>query len=435
MKKDCVAIVLAGGEGKRFWPLGTSKSMFPFCGLPLLVHNLQRLKKTGITEVIIVYHPQDKETIDQLNVAGLTIRTVVQPIPNGMAGGVLAAAPLIQGKPCFIMNAEDLVEERLYKVLEHHIGDSQIVLVGRKVMKYFPTGYFVLHGTNVTGVVEKPGEGNEPSDLAKVVFDYFPDSHRFIELLRTTTSEQDDVYEKALNELLTDGKANVLPYDGYWYPTKFPWHVLDVMDRLLQDMSECRGKNVEIKQHVVIEGPVYLGDNVKIFENTKITGPCYIGDNTIIGNNNMIRHSQIGSDCVTGFNTDITRSYIGDHCWFHSNYIGDSVLEGDISMGSGSVLANLRLDDGEIFSTVKGTRQNTNRTKLGTIIGRHVRMGVNTSVMPGVKIGGNSMIGAGLRIDRDIADGSFAAGEMSMTITNNTRKISGDRSLFRKKLS
>ena len=81
------------------------------------------------------------------------------------------------------MNAEDLVDEMLYEQLSMNIGGNHIALVGRKVIKYFPTGYYVLKGTNVVGVVEKPGEGNEPSDLAKVVFDYFPDSNRFVELL------------------------------------------------------------------------------------------------------------------------------------------------------------------------------------------------------------------------------------------------------------
>lgn len=404
MKNDCVAIVLAGGEGKRFWPLQKSKSMFPFRGFPLLVHNLNRLKKTGITDVIVVIHSQDKEALSTLTVPGLSMSTVVQPEPNGMAGGVLAAAPLLEGRPCFIMNAEDLVDEKFYEELQHHIGGNHIALVGRKVHTYFPTGYYLLNGTNVVGVVEKPGEGNEPSDLAKVVFDYFPDSKRFIEFLLSTKSESDDIYEKALNELLKDGKAKILPYDGYWYPTKYPWHILDVMNQLLLGLSEFRGKNVEIKNNVVIEGPVYLDDNVKVFENTKIVGPCYIGADTIIGNNNIIRHSQIGSGCVTGFNTDITRSYIGNNCWFHSNYVGDSVLEEDISMGSGTVLANLRLDRGEIASVIGENRVNTQRTKLGAMIGKNVRVGVNTSIMPGVKIGHDSMIGAGLVVNRDIPD-------------------------------
>ncbi|MEK7543815.1 MAG: sugar phosphate nucleotidyltransferase [Patescibacteria group bacterium] len=434
MKKDTIAVILAGGEGKRYWPIQTSKSMIPFLGESFLIHNLNRLKLTGITDVIVVIHPQDKETYSHLSASGLTIRTVEQPAPNGMAGGVLAAAPLLEGKPCFIMNATDLVEEKVYEELKGQIGGESIVLVGIKMKQYFPMGYFVMREQNVVGVVEKPGEGKEPSDFGNLVFHYFPDSDRFVELLRTTKSEQDDIYEKALNELLKDGTAEVVPYEGYWYPTKYPWHMLDIMDQLLKEVSDFRGKNVEIKKNVVIEGPVYLGDNVKIFENTKIVGPCYIGDNTVIGNNNIIRHSQIGSGCVTGFNTDITRSYIGDNCWFHSNYVGDSVLEGDISMGSGNVLANLRLDEGDICSIVKGERVNAKRTKLGAIIGRHVRIGVNTSIMPGVKIGSNSMVGAGLIVDRDIPDGSFVTGGTSIAVTNNSRTIAPTRDSFKKKL-
>ncbi len=435
MKKDIVAVMLAGGEGKRFWPIQTSKSMIPFLGQPLLVHSLLRLKLTGITEVIIVIHPQDKETFAHLSVAGLAIRTVVQSQPNGMAGAVLAAAPFIDGRPCFIMNATDLVEEKLYKELSSQITGNNVVTVGIKVKEYFPGSYFIFEGKHVVGVVEKPGKGNEPSDLAGLVFDYFPDSEVFIELLRTIKSDHDDIYEKALNELLKDGTAKLVPYDGYWYPTKYPWHILDIMDQLLPIVSAFRGKNVEIKKNVVIEGAVYLGDNVKIFENTKIVGPCYIGDNTIIGNNNIIRHSHIGAGCVTGFNTDITRSYIGDNCWFHSNYIGDSVLEGNVSMGSGNVLANLRLDEGEIYSAVRGEKINTKRTKLGSVIGTHVRIGVNTSIMPGVKIGSRTMVGAGLMIDRDIPDGSFVAGGTSLVISKNTRTAQNNRDAFRKKLS
>ncbi len=170
-----------------------------------------------------------------------------------------------------------------------------------------------------------------------------------------------------------------------------------------------------------------------IFENTKIVGPCYIGPDTIIGNNNIIRQSHIAGGCVTGFNTDITRSYIGDACWFHSNYIGDSVLEGNVSMGSGSVLANLRLDEGTIWSEVGGTRINTMRTKLGTIIGRDVRIGVNTSVMPGVKIGSQSFIGAGTIIDKDISDASFCMAKSTYTLTKNHHDVGlGHRDEFKK---
>ena len=195
-----------------------------------------------------------------------------------------------------------------------------------------------------------------------------------------------------------------------------------------------QGRNVEIKSNVVIEGAVYIEDNVRIFENTKIVGPCYIGRNTIIGNNNIIRHSHIGSGCVTGFNTDITRSYIGDNCWFHSNYIGDSVLEDNVSLGAGSVLANLRLDEGDIYSLVKGEKMNTKRNKLGTIIGRDVRIGVNTSIMPGVKIGKHSFICAGMIVDKDVPDDSFCVAESKYFLKHNTHIESSSRDAFKKRL-
>ena len=38
---------------------------------------------------------------------------------------------------------------------------------------YFPGGYLTLEGGRVTSVVEKPGAGNEPSDLVNLVAHVF----------------------------------------------------------------------------------------------------------------------------------------------------------------------------------------------------------------------------------------------------------------------
>jgi bifunctional UDP-N-acetylglucosamine pyrophosphorylase/glucosamine-1-phosphate N-acetyltransferase len=103
-------------------------------------------------------------------------------------------------------------------------------------------------------------------------------------------------------------------------------------------------------------------------------------------------------------------------------------------MGSGSVLANLRLDEGEIYSLVKGQRTNTGKTKLGAMIGKNVRIGVNTSVMPGIKIGQNSFIGAGITIPEDIHDNCFVRGNGELSIEPNTKELNGNREIFKRKL-
>lgn len=419
MNKDIVAVVLAGGRGKRMWPLHTYKSMVPFMGIRLLAHTLRRLGEAGFEQIVVISNFEDKKTVQSIHIPHGSITVVVQEQPRGMADALLCARREIENKPCLIINAEDVVDVTLYKTILDEAKRGTAFVVGKKVREYRDVGYLRLEKDRLVQVVEKPGKGNEPSDLVNLVFHFFPDVSQFLALLSQTTSDRDDVYEKALSSYMTNIVTHVISYDGVWRPLKYPWHTLDIMAELVKTVKSHRGKNVVLKPHVSIEGEVYIGDNVQIFENTKIVGPCYIGSNTIIGNNNIIRHSHIGSGCVTGFNTDITRSYIGDGCWFHSNYIGDSVLEGNVSMGSGAVLANLRLDEGEIFSVVKNEKIPTGRTKLGAIIGRNVRIGVNASIMPGVKIGSNSSIGAGLVIDQDIPDQSFCFGTSTLTVTPN----------------
>jgi len=434
MKKNVVAVVLAGGEGKRFWPLSIHKSIVPFLGKSLLEYNLEMLKKIGCTQAVVVI-PQNEIELSKIRLEGMDIKIALQSDAKGMRDAVLRAKKLIGTSSCLIMNATDMVGEMLYESMKQAMQEDEMFVVGKKVTEYFDGGYLKLDGNRLIEIIEKPGKGNEPSNLLNLVFHYFPDPSIFFDALEKTTSEKDDVYERALSRVLGQSDARVVPYDGYWQPLKYAWHVLDIMDYFLsKKCTSHRGRNVEMKSNVVIEGAVYIEDNVRIFENTKIVGPCYIGRDTIIGNNNIIRHSHIGSGCVTGFNTDITRSYIGDACWFHSNYIGDSVLEGNVSLGAGSVLANLRLDEGDIFSVIKSARINTNRNKLGAIIGRDVRIGVNTSIMPGVKIGKHSFICAGMIVDKDVPDDSFCVAESKYSLKHNTHTESPSRDAFKKRL-
>lgn len=428
-------VVLAGGRGRRFWPLTFNKPLVPFFGKPLVVHNLELLKLAGFTQIILVIHPEDVQAYMDLAIPGLTIQTVIQQEARGMGDALLRVEEHIGQSSMLVMNAEDVVEPSLYEQLANAIKDETSFITGKRVSEYFDGGYLSLEGERVVRIVEKPGREKKPSDLTNLVFHYFRKPKNFFELLAKVRSDRDDVYELGLDELLKKEQFRYLTYEGVWAPLKYPWHVLDVMDKLFKSIKPYQGKNVEIKSHVTIDGPVYIDDNVRIFENTKIVGPVYIGRDTIIGNNNIIRQSHIGARSVTGFNTDITRSYVGDDCWFHSNYIGDSVLETNVGMGSGAVLANLRLDEGEIWSMIKGDRVNTQRTKFGAVIGRDVRIGVNASIMPGVKIGKGSFVGAGVMLDKDLLDNKFCMGKTEYIVMDNTRNIGKNtRDEFRQKL-
>jgi len=410
MVKDVTLIVLAAGAGKRFWPFTTSKALFPFLGNPLFAHTIG---DAPVSNMIIVTNPQNDNLIRSYHFP-ISTATVVQKEPRGMADAILSAKSAISG-PILIINADDVVDPDLL---------SRVVNTGKfgaipGIKRRGPFGYIQFEGDRPVGIVEKPAAGSEPSEYVDIVCHYISDGSLLISEIEKIKSVGDDVYEKALTNLMAYEQFAFIPYDGPFAPLKYPWHVLDVMQTL--KINKYTGKNVIIKSNVLLEGPVYIGDNVKIFEHTKIVGPCYIGKNSVIGNNCIIRGSHIGANSVIGFNSDITRSYIGDLCWTHNNYIGDSVLEGNISLGSGACLANLRLDDGEI----KGTGRN----KLGAMIGKGVRIGVNASIMPGVKIGKNSFIGSGVILDKDLPEDSFCVAKPGyVTVKNN--KIAPARKPF-----
>lgn len=78
---------------------------------------------------------------------------------------------------------------------------------------------------------------------------------------------------------------------------------------------------------------------------------------------------------------------------------------------------------------------NTQRTKFGAVIGRDVRIGVNASIMPGVKIGKGSFVGAGVTLDKDLLNNKFCMGKTEYIVMDNTRNIGKNtRDEFRHKL-
>ena len=198
-----------------------------------------------------------------------------------------------------------------------------------------------------------------------------------------------------------------LPYKGYWGYMKYPWHVLSICDYFLRNLKGKKIKKAYIAKTATITGDVYIEDNCRIMDNATVVGPTYIGRASIIGNNSLVRESMIGDRCVVGYATEVVRSWIGNDSWFHTNYIGDSVVSRNTAMGAGSVLANFRLDEQPITSGITDKKAATGRVKLGSITGENVRIGVNTSVMPGVKIGRNCVVGAGVCLDKDIPNESF----------------------------
>ncbi len=391
MKKP-LFVVLAGGIGKNFAPLVTSKSLFPFFGKPLIEHTLEMIQTAGATEVLVVCNQENQQVVANLT-SKLHITTILQADALGQADALILASHLIaDDQPIIIMNAVDLIEPEFLKKFTNQASSTYAQILGMRVKKHFLGGYLKVDEKLVLGIVEKPAIGEEPSDMANLFFHYFSKPQEFFALL-TKYTEGDDAYERALDELIQNKDVAFMVYEGYWQKLKQAHHVLDMTQLFLKyKLKNKIDKSVKIDKTARIEGPVQIEAGVKIEAGAVIKGPAYIGANTIIGNHCLVRNSIIESGNVIGFGSEVARSYIGPNCSLHHNFIGDSVLEAEVNPSYGTCTANLRFDQAKVKMRLASESGEdilieTNKNKLGAIMAKGVFLGINCSILPGITIG------------------------------------------------
>lgn len=423
-----IGVFLCGGVGKRMLPLTEEKFLLKFLGKTLLQRQLEMAKSAGIKDFVVV---AGEHSIGRVkNILGDSVEYAVQKKPNGMAGALQSARPLVEGREIIVINPNDVIGKEAYEGMLRNTGRAAIL--GRTVREYFPGGYIVSEDGILRSIVEKPSPGNEPSDMVNIVVHAHPDTKRLFALLDGAQGGGDDIYEKALDEMAKLGTVDVVRYSGDWIPIKYPWHVLNAMNYFFSAMKTGIANSARISEKASVEGNVIIEENARILENAIIRGPCYIGKNTVVGNGALVRNAHIGENCVVGYGTEIKNSYIGNNCWFHSNYIGDSIIDDNCSFGAGTVTANLRFDKKIVKVKVRDGTVSTGMEKLGAIIGSGSKTGINASIMPGVRIGPDSFVGPNVNLVCDLGPGKMILMEPAYKISDNKMQANGKIGMMRK---
>lgn len=409
-------VILAGGASSRLWPL-EEKSLIKFMGRPLLSLQLENYARLGLTNAVIVANPENEAQIRGLVAAlpGIQAEVVVQREPRGMGDALLQLEGYLAAhgnQTVYVTQVHDLTDTLLHQrmLTEYQSEMALAYLAGYRVSEYFPGGYLEVDGEGrIRNVIEKPGPGNEPSDLVSIVAHIHGDAALLLDYLRAEYAKPDktdDHYERAMAQMMKEHVFRVVPYEGAWQALKFPWHVLDVMHAFLGQIEGRRiAPDAMIEEGVLIKGNVVIEGGARLFHGATVIGPAYIGAGAIVGNGALVRESMIGAGAVVGFATEVARSYLADRAHTHACQVLDSVLDEDVNFSASCTTANLRIDQGPVWSTVKGQRLNTGRTKLGLIAGKRAFIGVNVMTMPGVKIGRDAEIGPTTVVREDVPDG------------------------------
>jgi len=423
------AVFLCGGRGKRMFPIAEDKFLLAFLGKPLLEHQIELACEAGLRHFVIIGNPENIGKIKQITkrIRGIKVDFALQKKSLGIADALKSAAAFLS-EQLLVINPNDVFSSSAYTkiIAAAKKTPASSYILGYQVQEYFPGGYLEVNSRNeLLHIVEKPNPGEEPGNLVNILIHCHNDSKELLHHIETVQTARDDVYECAMDNLVKAGhKIKVIPYNDFWAPIKYPWHIFKVMEYFLDNAHPYIASSVRISEKATIEGKVILSDNVRVLESAVIRGPVYIGANSVVGNNSLVReYSHIGANSVIGYSTEVKHSYIGDNCWFHSNYIGDSIVDDNCSLGAGTVLANFRLDEGNIQIEVGDSLVDTGYDKLGAVVGRGSRIGVNASLMPGVRVGPDSFVGPQVCLREDLGANKMILLEPRYQITDNETRL------------
>lgn len=105
------AMILAAGRGSRMRELTHEcpKPLLQVGGKPLIEYHIERLRDTGITEIVINVSYLGQQIIDALGDGtrhGVSLRYSMEPMLLETAGGIRHALPLLGDAPFWLVNAD-----------------------------------------------------------------------------------------------------------------------------------------------------------------------------------------------------------------------------------------------------------------------------------------------------------------------------------------
>ena len=160
--------------------------------------------------------------------------------------------------------------------------------------------------------------------------------------------------------------------------------------------------------------PLRIGGGARIRSHTVVYPGSRIGDRFQTGHGALIRESNtIGDDVSIGTHSIVEHHVeIGDRVRIHSNaFIPEySVIEEGAWIGPSVTFTNARYPLG----------RDAKANLRGPVVRRGAKIGANATLLPGVVIGRDALVGAGSVVVHDVPDGAIVVGNPARIVRQVT---------------
>lgn len=159
-------------------------------------------------------------------------------------------------------------------------------------------------------------------------------------------------------------------------------------------MTTVIGSDARIRSHTVIYAGNRIGRNFQTGHGVLIREQNEIGNDVSIGSGGVVEH----------------HVHLGNRVRLHSNVFVPEfcVLEDDCWLGPNVVLTNAR------YPLSPGVKESL----AGPHIEQGAKIGANATLLPGIRIGRNALIGAGAVVTRDVPPGAVVVGNPGKIINS-----------------
>jgi len=286
-------IILVAGEGTRLRPLTftTPKPLIPLLGKPLIIHILESLRNSGISDISVVIGYLGhlfKEVIGNGSSIGINVKYVVQPQRLGIADAIYRAVSETQSSdPIIVYLGDNFFGENILRFINEFKKDyCDVFIVLTKFKDPTKFGYVILENGKVKKLIEKPKEP-PPGGYTLTGFYAFRDPDVVRVAFKDLKPSWRGEYEITdLIQWFIDRSYEVCYTitNSWWKDMGTPDDLLDLLYLVLDEISpRIEGEVLgDVRGRVIVEKGALIEGSV--------LGPVYVGKDVFVGKHAIIEH-------------------------------------------------------------------------------------------------------------------------------------------------